>query len=51
MKDHLIAHLLAMFGIVCACHNTSRAWRGTHGRDYVRCLDCGKSYDSTIQFG
>lgn len=42
--------LAELFGLVCAHKHTSFAWRGTHGRDYIRCLDCGRCADSKVQF-
>jgi len=47
----LLLEVLGLFGLVCAHSKVSRAWRGRHGRDYVRCMECGKCWDSPIQFG
>lgn len=47
----IFRRVLTILGVLCSCRNTSRAFRGQHGRDYVRCLDCGRQHDSAIQFG
>lgn len=47
----IFRRVLTILGVLCSCRNTSRAFRGPHGRDYVRCLDCGRQHDSAIQFG
>jgi hypothetical protein len=46
----LISLLFKLWGWRCGCENTSRAWRGEDGRDYVVCLECGKRWVSRIQF-
>lgn len=42
--------IMRLLGLLCRCENTSRAFRGSDGRDYVVCLDCGRRWVSAIQF-
>lgn len=50
MTAAIALSVLRLFGLLCRCENTSRAFRGSDGRDYVVCLDCGRRWVSRIQF-
>lgn len=47
----LTSLIMVLLGWKCGCENCTRAFRGPDGRDYVRCVDCGKAWVSKIQFG